>query len=317
MNRLQQKPLVGFFLNPFGKHAKYIEYDGNEIVIQAKPLVSGTLRALASAPTVESGFWGASLTLRLDDQPVHLLKGARAKDAINFSNTIRSDWEATNRADFDQSRAAIDALVLEIGELANPVIYPAACVVALILERARGLDQRLLSKLPQEALEDAHRDQIKKIQSFIQGARQIRQQAVSAFEERQLVEWAEFFETFESNPLTLEQRQSIVSDEDATLVLAGAGSGKTSVITAKAGYLLKSGSRKPEEVLLLAFAKDAAKEMSERIEAKCGEPLEARTFHSLAYDIIGTVEGSMTCPQETGPFKRRVCSCNVRQNKEN
>ena len=269
-----------------------MEYDGSEIVVQAKPLVSGTLRELASAPTVENGFWGASLTLRLDDQPVYLLKGARPKDAVNFSNAIRADWEATIQADLEQSRAVIDALVSEIGELNNPATYPAACMVSPILERARGLDQRLLSKLPQEALEHAQRDQIGKIQEFIRNARHIRQQAISAFEERQLVEWTDFFETFESNPLTPEQRQSIVSDEDATLVLAGAGSGKTSVITAKAGYLLKSGARKPEEVLLLAFARDAAKEMSERIEAKCGEPLEARTFHSLAYDIIGAVEGS-------------------------
>ncbi|WP_106743727.1 UvrD-helicase domain-containing protein [Yoonia maritima] len=269
-----------------------MRYDGNEIVIQASRAATGTLRELSSAPTVESRFCGATLRLQFDDEPIHLLKGARFKDAVDFSDSIRSDWEATNQAEFENSRRAIDALLLEIEGLSNPVAYPAACVVAPILERARGLDQRLLSKLPQEALGDVHRDQIKETQSFLQHAQQIRQQSISAFEERQLVEWSEFFETFESNPLTPEQRKSIVSDEDATLVLAGAGSGKTSVITAKAGYLLKSGARRPEEVLLLAFASAAAKEMSERIEAKCGEPLEARTFHSLAYDIIGTVEGS-------------------------
>lgn len=75
-------------------------------------------------------------------------------------------------------------------------------------------------------------------------------------------------------------------------MLAGAGSGKTSVITAKAGYLVKAGIQKPDQILLLAFARDAAREMSERIEERCGEPLEARTFHALAYDIIGAVEGT-------------------------
>jgi|TARA_B110000908_G_scaffold165665_1_gene215505 DNA helicase-4 len=292
LNRLQTKPLVGFLLNPFGKYAKYIRYDGNEIFIQSGHAATGTLRELSSAPTVENGFWGASLRLKLDDQPVHLIKGTWVKDAVNFSDAIRSDWEATNQAEFEKSQATIDALLLEITELSNPESYPAACVVSPILERARGLDKRLLSKLPREALGDTHRNQIEAVQSFVQNIQYIRQQSISAFEERQLVEWSDFFETFESNPLTPEQRKSIVSDEDATLVLAGAGSGKTSVITAKAGYLLKSGERRPEEVLLLAFASAAAKEMSERIEAKCGEPLEARTFHSLAYDIIGTVEGS-------------------------
>ena len=84
---------------------------------------------------------------------------------------------------------------------------------------------------------------------------------------------------------------SVVVDEDATLVLAGAGSGKTSVITAKAAYLVKAEIRKPSELLLLAFAKDAATEMSERIEVRCGVPVAARTFHALAYEIIGEVEG--------------------------
>jgi len=49
-----------------------------------------------------------------------------------------------------------------------------------------------------------------------------------------------------------------VTDEDAMLVLAGAGSGKTSVITAKAAYPLERGIRTPEEILLMALGKDAA-----------------------------------------------------------
>jgi DNA helicase-4 len=52
------------------------------------------------------------------------------------------------------------------------------------------------------------------------------------------------------------------------------------------------GIREPEEILLLAFAKNAAEEMSERVEARSGVPIVARTFHTIAYDIIGIVEGS-------------------------
>lgn len=57
----------------------------------------------------------------------------------------------------------------------------------------------------------------------------------------------------------------VVVDEDATLVLAGAGAGKTSVITAKTAYLVKAGIRQPEEILLPALAKHAAEDMSERV----------------------------------------------------
>ena len=119
-----------------------------------------------------------------------------------------------------------------------------------------------------------------------------RSNAISVFVTSELDRWKQFFDTIESKPLTTEQRLSVVVDEDATLVLAGAGSGKTSVITTKAAYLVKAGIRKPDEILLLAFAKNAAAEMSERVEARSGEPIVARTFHALAYDIIGAVEGS-------------------------
>lgn len=75
--------------------------------------------------------------------------------------------------------------------------------------------------------------------------------------------------------ITSEQRLAVIVDEDATLVLAGAGSRKTSVIKAKAAYLVKVGIRKLDEVLFLAFAKNAAKEMSERVEARSGAPIAA------------------------------------------
>ena len=137
LNLLKPKPLVGFLLNPFGRHARYVEYDGHQIVVQAWHVATAKLRELSAAPTVESGFWGASLRLQLDDQPVHLLKGVRFKDAVNFLDAIRNDWAASNQADFEQRRVAVDALLLEIEQLSDPATYPAACVVSPILKRAR------------------------------------------------------------------------------------------------------------------------------------------------------------------------------------
>ncbi|WP_255596854.1 UvrD-helicase domain-containing protein [Cognatishimia sp. MH4019] len=197
-----------------------------------------------------------------------------------------------HQSQWQERHAEIEAIIQRITALNQANSYPAACLIEPLLSQARKLDTTLLSKLPKDAMAQQHLRNIELVQGFVKAAKQVRGKAIEAFQQNELAEWAEFFDTFESNPLTPEQRLSIVTDEDATLVLAGAGSGKTSVITAKAGYLLKSGIRKPEEVLLLAFARDAAQEMSERIEAKCGAPLEARTFHSLAYEIIGSVEGS-------------------------
>ena len=67
------------------------------------------------------------------------------------------------------------------------------------------------------------------------------------------------------------------------------------MIVAKAGWLLRKGYRRPSELLLLAFAKDARKEMEARVYARLGveaaADLTVRTFHSLGMSIIGKVEG--------------------------
>lgn len=266
--------------------------DDNELNVRSKQSDIVHVGKLRAEPTVSKGLFGTSLTFQTDDGSDFLLKAVRNGEALSFAEAVRTKWISYNTERFQAEKATIDALMKTITELADPARYPAACVLSPALELARQLENQLLSKLPKDAVGDSIYEQIETIQNFVRGARSIRAETIVRFEQRQLHDWSEFFDTFESNPLTPEQRASIIADEDATLVLAGAGSGKTSVITAKAGYLLKSGTRKPEEILLLAFARDAAKEMSERIEQKCGEPLEARTFHSLAYDIIGAVEGS-------------------------
>ena len=51
-----------------------------------------------------------------------------------------------------------------------------------------------------------------------------------------------FFDIIEKNPLTTEQRKAIITDEESVLVVAGAGTGKTSTIVGKAGYILKKAT---------------------------------------------------------------------------
>ncbi|NBB81224.1 MAG: UvrD-helicase domain-containing protein [Verrucomicrobia bacterium] len=238
------------------------------------------------------GLFGSELVIRCNDDLITSLKGANRQKASAFARTVEADWIAHNLRRFEANRTLVDRILNVIAELEAPTRYPSACLVDPLVLEARHLSESLLAKLPMEAIGEAAHQQAITIQDFVRNAGSMRDRAISTFENRQIQAWEEFFDTFERNPLTREQRLAIIADEDATLVLAGAGSGKTSVITAKAGYLIKSKTRAPHEILLLAFAKDAAKEMSERIELRCGEPLEARTFHSLAYDIIGIVEGS-------------------------
>ena len=292
MTRLQQKPLLGLLLNPLGRHPKSLAYQDGQVHVFARSTWKLGLDEITSAPLVSHGFLGSELIIRCNDELVTSLKGANRQQASAFAGAVEADWIAHNARRFEANRTTIDRILKVIAELEAPTRYPSACLVDPMVVEARHLSESLLAKLPMAAIGEAAHQQAVTIQDFVRNAGSMRDRAISTFESHQLQAWEEFFDTFESNPLTREQRLAIIADEDATLVLAGAGSGKTSVITAKAGYLIKSKTRAPHEILLLAFAKDAAKEMSERIELRCGEPLEARTFHSLAYDIIGIVEGS-------------------------
>ncbi|WP_075181159.1 DNA helicase IV [Pantoea sp. 1.19] len=104
---------------------------------------------------------------------------------------------------------------------------------------------------------------------------------------RMLEQHAAFFATVESSPLNRSQAEAVVNGESSVLVLAGAGSGKTSVLVARAGWLLRHGDATADQILLLAFGREAAAEMNERIQSRLQtQAITARTFHALALHII-------------------------------
>ncbi|MFZ3584886.1 UvrD-helicase domain-containing protein [Loktanella sp. DJP18] len=285
--------MFGFLADPFGKSARAMELDGDYIRITRRSQVASmSLQSLARAPSLRKGMLGTALTISSGEFDDVTLKGAGHQDAYDFSERIKKAWTRFNLAALEKEAARLDRILAEVMSLAAPSRYPAACHIAPLLEQTRALDASLLSKLNAEAIGRETVARIAPVRKFASDPCTLRANGITAFVTAELDRWKDFFDTIESKPLTPEQRLSVVVDEDATLVLAGAGSGKTSVITAKAAYLVKAGIRQPEEILLLAFAKNAADEMSERVEARAGVPIMSRTFHAIAYDVIGIVEGS-------------------------
>ena len=100
------------------------------------------------------------------------------------------------------------------------------------------------------------------------------------------------FETLR-NPLTNEQAEAVATDEDATLVLAGAGTGKTSVIVGKVGHLIRNQDVSPDEVLVLAFNRKASDEIRERLKGDLSTA-HVHTFHSFGRRVIAESESAPT-----------------------
>ena len=111
-----------------------------------------------------------------------------------------------------------------------------------------------------------------------------------------------FYDNVESNPLTTEQRLAVIRDNDRNLILAAAGTGKTSVMVAKALDLIDRNIAKPEQILILAYNKDAVKELKSRF-TDCAAKLSLTsqltlrenktyalpnilTFHSVARQVL-------------------------------
>ncbi|MBK8960379.1 MAG: UvrD-helicase domain-containing protein [Proteobacteria bacterium] len=95
----------------------------------------------------------------------------------------------------------------------------------------------------------------------------------------------------QQNAMTAGQWRAIVTEEDSTLVVAAAGSGKTTTILAKIEYLVARGFARPGEICVLAYNKDAANTVREGLEARNIHGVTASTFHALGYAITGEALG--------------------------
>jgi DNA helicase IV len=114
------------------------------------------------------------------------------------------------------------------------------------------------------------------------------ERANDAFVRAEVEKQAALFDDVNGASLTAQQREIAVRNDTDVLVIAGAGTGKTQAIAGKVAYLVRSGRARPEEILIVAFNTKAAEELRDRAGKAGGPGIQARTFHSLGNQILGS-----------------------------
>ncbi len=231
----------------------------------------------------------SELTLRTD-RGEQCLKGLPRAEVGGFFNWLQDyrNW----LQDYQKLAPAVSRNAKAINQLLD----------AGYLRRSRSLKAKALArktldqfrKVPAEGCLDRaiHADFV-----FVQQIARWTDREVKNFRDQYVnrlkAQFSPYFDRVENNPLTESQRDACVIDEDNNLVLAGAGTGKTSTMVGRAGFLIKSGQARPNQILMLAFANKAAKEMQERLDERVDEKgIVASTFHKLGKEIIAEVKGA-------------------------
>ncbi|MEG5462670.1 DNA helicase IV [Enterobacter chuandaensis] len=238
--------------------------------------------------------WG-ELEFVLPDDKVVRLHGTEWAETQRFHHHLNALWQQ-----WSHDMSVIAAQVLQ--QVLDDIAQSNAQQTWLTRQQTAGLQQKIrqaLSALPLSVTRldefDNCRDAWRQCQAWLNDMDKSRLAHNQVWTDAMLTQYADFFSTVESSPLNPAQARAVVNGEQSLLVLAGAGSGKTSVLVARAGWLLTTGEAVADQILLLAFGRKAAQEMDERIQERLHtRDITARTFHALALHIIQ--QGSKKVP---------------------
>ena len=120
--------------------------------------------------------------------------------------------------------------------------------------------------------------------------------------EKEIIKYKKYFDNMYKNiddniHLDKEQIKAILSDEDYSLILAGAGTGKTTTMASKVKYLVDIKKVPPEKIVVMSYTRKATEELEKRIVLDFAINAKVKTFHSLGLMHIKEI------------FKDKKCIC--------
>ena len=253
-------------------------------LLNGKTETQVTWKELSTVPFVKKGIVFDAVVLQLDGKK-HTVRWLSGKSTTTFKMAIENGWYGFHAAD---ARVEVE----RIKQVLDQSGYLRISRAQQIKDMAKQALGRVGAPPSSDVVPKRVRAPFVLLQQWadldIAGVKHLQDQYV----EQQKNRYKLLFNSIESNPLTERQCRACVVDEDNNLVLAGAGTGKTSTMVGRAAYLIQSGQAKARDILMLAFGSKAAQEMRERVEQHLdGEEIWTKTFHALGQQIITKVEG--------------------------
>jgi DNA helicase-4 len=170
-----------------------------------------------------------------------------------------------------------NCLLFENGYFSNFALRAWVNTSKLIYKKMEGKSPNDINLLKEEV------DAIDTFRKYFDNCHALREDYNERFLKEELIIYNDFFNNIEGRNLDLQQRTAIINDEDNNLIIAGAGSGKTTTLVGKVNYIIDRYNVNPEEILLISFTRKSATALKERIKI---EEAEVNTFHKFGKDVI-------------------------------
>lgn len=232
--------------------------------------------------------WG-ELEFELPDNQVVRLHGTEWKETEYFFHYLMDIWKKWSQ---EMSLICADILSEQVQEIEKYLIQDSWFTQAQLSQLQNQINNRLNSlPIPLVRLNEFVncRQNFAVCQHWLNLSHQSLYDINQYWVARLLKQYSEFFQRFTITPLNLSQVNCVVNSEENILVLGGPGSGKTSVLIAKMGWLLLRQQAITEQILLLAFDDKTAKKMDGLVQTNLGQQaFHTKTFNSLVLHIIQT-----------------------------
>lgn len=241
---------------------------------------------LGAPPYGEAGWLFTSLTL--PSNPPQTLKWLPSKAVGPWTEQAKAHW-------LDWQRSRLSTLARILSEEVRHRYLSRSRWQRLVTLARKGISQGLGNLTPLD-LPQAERKGLKLIRSLsedspniLAGLRRLQQQKVLKRHRR-------LFDTLAAAPLTNTQRLACVTHDDVNLVLGAAGTGKSTVLAGRIGYLLASGLATPKEILVLAHDAADAQRLKTLLKKHLGTVAERITvlhFTALALRLVHEHTGAV------------------------